>query len=339
MNKFLKFFLLISIPVILASCDPKDTPEVTPLRDYAEQYAADLASLDNFIDTNYMTVDANFNVTFTKIPVGGTQQSIRNQSSPILKSFTTRVKDDGFDYKIYYISLRDGTQRKPTQVDSVYVSYKGVTVENTQFDISQTPIWFKLEEVIQGWSDVMPRFKTGTYTSASGQNPVTYDNYGAGIMFLPSRLAYYSGSVGAIGSYTPIIFSFKLHELQYRDQDGDGIKSKDERLASATDQNLNFDNPIKYDSDGDGIPNMYDIDDDGDGFLTRTETLEYTDVANNKKYYYKYDAPATVDNLATPNINESRGIPSRSTTLPYTYDYNSPSRNRKHTDKNWTPLN
>ncbi len=31
---------------------------------------------------------------------------------------------------------------------------------NTQFDISQTPIWFKLEEVIQGWSEVIPRFKT-----------------------------------------------------------------------------------------------------------------------------------------------------------------------------------
>ena len=341
MNKFLKFFLLITIPVLLASCQKDDAPEVTPLRDFAEQAKADNDSLEKFFVENYMTVDANYNVTFTKIPVGGTQTSIKAELDINLKLNEILITEKGFEYKAFYIKLREGTQKRPSQVDSVHVAYRGVTFKNVQFDVSQNPIWFKLEEVIPGWRDILPNFKTGTYSSTPGPNPVTYDGYGAGVMFLPSGLAYYAGSAGSIGPYTPIIFSFKLFELQYRDQDGDGIKSKDERPPSLDTSNSVYwsYNPFKYDSDSDGIPNMYDIDDDGDGFLTRTETLEYTDVANNKKYYYKYDAPATVDNPATPNINESRGIPARSTTLPYIYDYNSPLRVRKHLDNQWTPLN
>ncbi len=361
MNKFLKFFLLISIPVLLASCQKDDTPEVTPLRDFAEQAKADNDSLEKFFVENYMTVDANYNVNFTKIPVGGTQTSIKAELDPNLKLRDTLIKEKEMqngveveiEYLVHFIKFREGTQKRPTQVDSVHVAYRGVTFNNTQFDVSQNPIWFKLEEVITGWGHIIPNFKTGTYNATPGPNPVTYDGYGAGVMFLPSGLAYYSGSVGSIGTYTPIIFSFKLYELQYRDQDGDGIKSKDERpdipsgiTAVSTPINLvqfyktNWtNNPFKYDSDGDGIPNMYDIDDDGDGFLTKTETLEYTDAANNKKYYYKYNAPAAFDNLATPNINESHGIPARSITLPYTYDHTTQSRLRKHLDKNWTPLN
>lgn len=341
MNKFLKFFFLISISVILNSCGPDDAPEVVPLRDYATQFQADIDSLDNFIDTNYMTVDSDFNVIFNEIPTGGTQLSIRNQQNFPLKD--TTVNEDGIDYKIYFIKFREGTQKRPTQVDSVHVAYKGVTFRNTQFDASQNPVWFKLEEVISGWSHIIPNFKTGTYNTTSGPNPVTYDNYGAGIMFLPSGLAYYNGSAGSIGTYTPIIFSFKLYELQYRDQDGDGIKSKDERLDVALSSDISYwrNNPLKYDTDADGIPNMYDIDDDADGFLTKAETLEFTDVSNNnKKFYYNYNAPAAIDNLATPNINESRGIPARTGTSPsFSFDYNTPTRVRKHLDKNWTVLN
>ena len=46
-------------------------------------------------------------------------------------------------------------------------------------------------------------------------------------MFVPSGLAYYSQNAGTIGSYTPIIFTFKLMNVRYKDHDGDKILSKD----------------------------------------------------------------------------------------------------------------
>ena len=48
MNKFLKFFFLISISVLLNSCQKDDKASAEPLRDYAEQYAKDLDSIDKY---------------------------------------------------------------------------------------------------------------------------------------------------------------------------------------------------------------------------------------------------------------------------------------------------
>jgi hypothetical protein len=335
MNKFFKIILSLSLVLVVASsCGDDDETEVTPLRDYAVQYAADLDSLDNFLDTNYMTVDTDFNVKFTKIPTGGTQLSIRDQQDYPIDD--TIVAEDGIDYKIYFLKFREGTQRRPTQVDSVIY----LEVDMDKYLIFQNPVWFNLQEVVTGWSHIIPNFKTGTYETTTGPNPIAYDGYGAGVMFLPSGLGYYNAPVSTIAAYTPIIFSFKLYELDYIDHDRDGIDSKDEREAVApnSDGSAWSRNPLNYDSDGDGFANMRDVDDDGDGFTTISELLRYTDPVTGKKYYYKYNGDA-VDNPATP-FDDTQGIPSRSGTAPnYTYDYSSPDRERKHLDKNWTNLN
>jgi hypothetical protein len=44
-------------------------------------------------------------------------------------------------------------------------------------------------------------------------------------MFIPSGLGYYAAGSASIPSYSPLVFSFKLFELQRLDQDGDGIPS------------------------------------------------------------------------------------------------------------------
>ena len=226
--------------------------------------------------------------------------------------------------------------------------------KNDQFDSAPTPVWLKLQEVISGWSHIIPMFKTGTYTAGTGGNPTTYNNFGAGVMFLPSALAYYSNSTGSIPSYTPLIFTFKLIELRYRDQDYDGILSKDERVLDpsidplirwkenpASSLDYHYDDAqagvydINYmDTDGDGVANMYDVDDDGDHVLTKVELLRYTDAISGKKYYYKYDG-AVDDDLTTP-FDERQGIPSRTGTEPnYIYDYLTSTRKRKHVDNTW----
>jgi hypothetical protein len=82
--------------------------------------------------------------------------------------------------------------------------------------------------IITGWSHIIPNFKTGTYETTTGPNPIKLD--GVGVMFTVDL--YYNAPVSTIAAYTPII-SFKLFELDYIDHDRDGIDSKDEREAVA----------------------------------------------------------------------------------------------------------
>ncbi len=323
MNNFLKLLSIFFTISFLASCSKSKDPEYVPLRDYNVQYAADLDSIDKYINTHHIDFDSNYNVTFSTTTVAS--MNIRNQTNIILKDtmvYQRYTATDSINYKVYFIKFREGTQKRPTQVDSIHVSYRGITLADDQFDNAQTPVWFKIQDVVSGWSHILPNFHTGTYVASTGSNPTTFDNFGAGVMFLPSGLAYYSNIAGIIPSYSPIIFSFKLYELQYRDHDGDGILSKDERSTSGINPLTDWTkNPLKYDSDGDGYANMYDIDDDGDNFLTKTETLKIAS-----------DVTVTATRLHypfSPTTTEPKGIPNCGNT-----DYTSTTRLRKHLDKN-----
>ena len=262
MNKFLKLLFVAIIGLSIVSCSKDDDNKSVPLRDYTEQYAKDLDTIDEFIDTHYMTVSPNFDVTFANLPNDGSQLSIRNQTDYPLEHKI--VNAHGIDYKVYYIKLREGVNKRPSAVDSVMVSYSGRLISLTQFDAAASPVWLKLDGVVRGWTEIVPMFKTGTYETGEGPNPVNFFDYGAGIMFVPSGLGYYGQAVSGVPSYSSLIFNFKLYELRYRDHDNDGILSKDEVETPG-------DDPKEYDSDEDGIANMYDVDDDNDHYLTRTE--------------------------------------------------------------------
>ena len=265
MNNFSKIFSIFSLGILFASCSKSDPPLVFPIREYSVQYVTDLDSVDKFINTHYLTVDTDFNVVMPKIPVGGSQQSIRVQTDYPLQ-FKMVSKND-VNYKVYYLSLREGVNERPSRVDSVYVAYRGVLTNDTQFDFAQNPVWFELESVVPGWPEIIPLFKTGNFDTSDGPNPATFTDFGAGVMFLPSGLGYFDSSPsGAIPAYTPLIFSFKLLKQRYRDHDRDGILSKDEVDPKVPNQD-----PKDYDTDKDGFPNMFDFDDDGDNFLTRKE--------------------------------------------------------------------
>jgi FKBP-type peptidyl-prolyl cis-trans isomerase FkpA len=383
MKNIFKIITALVLCSLVTSCCGDDNPTVTPPRDFATQYATDIDAIDDYIDTHFMTVNpTNFDVSFTKIPTGGTQQSIRNQTSYQLKD--TLIKEDGIEYKVYFIKFREGDAvngRRPTQVDSVHVSYKGLRLTDDQFDSAESPVWFGLQDVITGWTHIIPNFKTGTYTTSPGPNPITFNNFGAGVMFLPSGLAYYNNAAGAIPEYSPIIFSFKLYELRYRDHDRDGILSKDERKLDPTilaslrwrenpiGNDYNGDGIIDrssklydsngdgiadstelYDTDGDGSPNMVDIDDDGDGYLTKIER-QYTITSGTPPnlivttYYYPFNG-AAVDNLATPlPLDERKGIPrkftgfnsSTNTIQAVQADFTDPTRLRRHLDPTCKP--
>lgn len=225
MNNFLRVALFFVLVVFAASCSKNDGNSVAPKRDYAEQYATDLANIEEFLQTHYMVVNnspgntQDQDVSFYLIPEGGTQTSVWNQTDYPLQAHY--VAQDDITYKMYYIQLRQGsgaTSNSPCNVDKVLTSYRGSyiytdtetvngeeveTLTLKQFEETITPeTYLTLSSLIKGWSEIFPKFKTGSY-SANPDGTLSYSNFGAGIMFIPSGLGYYNNSSGTIPSYSP----------------------------------------------------------------------------------------------------------------------------------------
>ena len=345
MNKFKYYFILLLAGISLVSCNKSDDNDVVtvPLRDYAEQYKADNDSIIKYLKTNYIEeVTPDLDVKISKIPVGGTQTSIWDQTVYPLQ--TRSVYSNDITYTIYYLSFRQGSGSAPTNTDRVVTSYSCYLLNNilaeTTYGYPATQDLFIYDadatRAREGYGEIMPKFRTGTSNTDPGTGVVTYQDYGAGMMFLPSGLAYYASSKGTIPAYSPIVYSFKLLDLQRMDHDIESLQGQSVNVPDGIPDYLedvngdgylyNFTDKVKYpnppanlvdDTDGDGIPDFLDYDDDGDGFKTRFEITKPSDQVGLPNYgvslFYPWDPRE--DNPATPNTNEwePRGIPRRPT--------------------------
>lgn len=296
MNRFLKAFGLIALITFFASCK-KDDDNVAPPRDFGVQYASEKDSIEKYLKNHYISsIDADFNIEFDSITNESTQVSIWDQTtyplqSKIVKSTNSK---NTVEYKVYYLNLRQGAGDKPTRADNILISYRGWMLNDTQFDYQPFPtaqMSLYSDVYVEGWKNIIPLFNAGTYTEIpDNPEPADFADYGAGVMFLPSGLAYYNTGSGSIGAYRPIIFSFKLYAVTYTDIDGDGILNKDEIEFNADGTRIEAD--IQYvDTDGDEIPNFLDGDDDGDGFSTRLETRKPSADPNAPAEYYDVNDP------------------------------------------------
>lgn len=314
MNQLVKIIFLFTIGMTVISCTKNDN-NTEPLRNFTEQYTKDLASIETYLHTHYIDVVNNpgstddQDVTYTLIPPGGTQTSIWDQTTYPLQTRLVTVKQNDINvtYTIYYLKLRVGSgpnSKSPSNVDRVFTSYRGeyiysstetvagasvTTIKSTEFEELINPqSYFNLTGVIRGWSEIFPQFTTGSYIGNT-DGTVTYNDFGAGVMFLPSGLAYFSSPQAGIPAYSPLIFNFKLYEIQRVDHDADGIYSYQEDLNNdgyvltlpegvANPDNTNAPgtaflistSPDRY-SDEDEVPDFLDADDDGDFFTTASE--------------------------------------------------------------------
>jgi hypothetical protein len=303
MNKFKFYFILLITTVSLFSCSKDDAVEVTPPRAYADQYITDIADIEEYLKTYYLDMDlsdpnfADKDVKIAKIPVGGTQPTLMSylNATTYPKLLSREVSLHSVKYTLYYLVLREGVGTAPCNVDGVFASYRGdyleriaattttaASISTTKFEETKFPqSFFELANTIAGWGETFPEFKTGTYTSNS-DGTITYKDFGAGVMFIPSGLAYYNSGSGSIPSYAPLVFSFKLYEIKRLDQDADGIPSFQE--------DIDGDGYVRYlatgienidDTDKDGVPDFLDVDDDGDKYPTK---LEITNAATGLVY-------------------------------------------------------
>ncbi|WP_442787911.1 FKBP-type peptidyl-prolyl cis-trans isomerase [Flavobacterium suncheonense] len=271
MNKILSVIGLLSI-IALTSCKRDDVPGPEEARPHAEVYLEDLAKIEDYLQSHYIKInDDNGN---GKLEVTEVVMDSINAENPISIWDQTDyplqykiVKLYGVDFKVYFLKLdakgdTDADGKKPCGVDKVWVSYKGNLLNGTQFDIAVNQTDFNLIDVVKGWEYIMPEFRAGYYAAPNGDGVLNPMNYGSGVMFLPSGLGYFNSYVPG-ETYAPLIFTFNLYDVVYLDQDSDKVLSRYE-------YSFNSDGTL-LDTDGDGIPDVFDGDDDNDGYMTRDE--------------------------------------------------------------------
>lgn len=273
--------VLFALIVAFISCEEDDGPRVTfEERDRAEQQVADKDSLLDYLSSHYYNssfFESDGNHKFTDIEIteleeGETVPTGHSLLIDMVETHTTQFLD--VEYEYYILRLNQGGGESPKFTDFVRVRYEGSSVINAQvFDVQFSPRnqlltgdGFTTNGAIRGWQLVLPMFNTAMNFNIDGNGNVNYQNFGLGMMFLPSGLGYFSGtSTGR--SYDNLIFKFELLQYEQQDHDQDGIPSYVEDLNG--DLNLGND-----DTDGNDIPNYVDFDDDGDGVATFNELLQ-----------------------------------------------------------------
>ncbi|MBW3519594.1 FKBP-type peptidyl-prolyl cis-trans isomerase [Flavobacterium sp. NKUCC04_CG] len=312
MNRFFKLFALIGLAIAAANCKKSDDDiKTVPIRDRAEVYSEDIVKIENYLKNNYLKIDGE-DITLDSITDKNTQISIWDQKQFELKS--VKIKNDEYalyttgsnivkyaktadavEYTLYYLVLNEGGGEQAITIDSTYTSYKGYTLKNRVFDVNKTGMWTTYPAPIPGLMPAVAgqtksgyRLATALMKEATSitQNPdgtFNFENAGRIIAFIPSGLMYFNSPTTG-EAYANLIFDITLISKLSRDHDRDGIPSIYEDLNGNGDY---FDD----DTDGDGIPNFMDVDDDADGFLTRDEiTYEVIENGVTVKKLYEFSA-------------------------------------------------
>lgn len=263
MRGFFKSIASIILIITFFSCGDNNFQTIEPF-DHEAQLLKDEDSIQSFLSKHYFdtTVDSIKKITANQTPLS---------SDPNLKSITVNEYD--IDYKMYYYLIDEGNptndKGKPTVMDSVFVRYKGLSLDNTttltEFEYRNNPLWFTLTGVIRGWTHGFTNFKNGDNTFNTN-GPIRYTNGGRGILIIPSGLAYRNQGTGSgILINSILVFYIELYDfVKDTDHDNDNVPSILEDPDGDGD-------PRNDDTDNDGIPNYFDSDDDGDGVLTKYE--------------------------------------------------------------------
>ena len=236
-----------------------------------DQYTKENDSIIEFMKTHFYnyedftSLSSNSSIELVIDTIAGDNLN----KTPIFNQVTTLSinlideNDEVVPHNMYYIINREGSGANPSVADSVFVSYKGLTLGNTSFDNRKNPVWLDNTSTVRGFGEFSSLLKRGDI-STNPNGTYDFNNFGIGFVIMPSALGYYENSTVSLAAYSPLIFQINLHTLNTTDHDSDGINTIDE--------DLNGDNIfINDDTDSDGIPNYRDSDDDGDGILTKDE--------------------------------------------------------------------
>lgn len=285
MNRILGFVLLF---VVLWSCKNDDDVDVesVPPRMLSEVAIENDAEIKAYLETHFYNYEefenppAGFDYKIIIDTIAGDnlgKTSLINQvETKLVTEYSStfgRSDEEEIQHTLYYLSARDGVGESPTIGDNTVVRYEGALLNGISFDASSVPTSQYLSGFVRGYANGIINFKTGVGPMDNGDGSVSFEDYGVGVIFMPSALGYFdqprSGS--GIPAYAPLVFYVDVLSFEKdTDFDGDGIPSILEDLDG--DGNLNNDNtddetePFNV-----FLPNHNDTDDDEDGILTIDE--------------------------------------------------------------------
>ncbi len=275
--KYVAYALLLSI--IIYSCGSDDTNDITPF-DHKAQALKDSDTLVAFFKNHY------FNTNTKKI------ESLAANATPLSEDTnldTIKVNLNDIDYNLYYYKFQEGTTVNPKFVDSVLVKYdlRGISNSKTITDSYQVNTgWFDLLGTIPAWKEAIVKFKGGEKNTLPN-GPLSYHNTGQGVLFIPSGLAYKDAGRANIPSNAILLYYIDLWDSKHIDHDGDSILTIHEMDSTKV-----GDEALNIDTDGDGVKNFADNDDDNDFIPTRYEDKNKNgDPTDDKSDANKPDVP------------------------------------------------
>ena len=257
------------------------------------------------------------------------RRTIRDDLMVIEKSVDFR----GVAHTLYILKKREDRfeeDARITCVDSVLLHYEGRKIveqsiedpndstktitfpilDNAAFDTQTTPSWFSLINNIRGFAEGLPEFPARVEIKKDTLGNLTFINQPAvGALLIPSGLGYFNAppNGSGINIYQNLLFTFQVLQTNKADSDNDGILDIDEDLD--TDCVLLLDSGIQNappladdDTDGDGVANFRDVDDDNDGVLTREEITFKADGTVDKVDFNGDGTPDYLD----PRVREVR---------------------------------
>jgi len=292
--------LLLAITTVFISCNNDDDESSTPFveADRTEQQAEDNAEILAYLNTHYYNssffetgTDHEYtDIILSELPTDddGNYLELPDPANNTLLIDAVETRTVTYleaDYEYYVLNLNQGDGNSPNYTDLVRVRYEGSSVnevvngEEEVFDSAITPAdlylqpdYVSVSGVIRAWQLVMPSFNAGTGFDIQENGNVNYYNFGLGVMFVPSGLAYFS-STATGSSYDNLIFKFELLQFETVDSDNDGIPSYIE--------DLDGDSEVEdEDTDEDSLFNFIDNNDDGDDVFTIDELIPNTYIIN-----------------------------------------------------------
>lgn len=280
----------LCLGLVVLSCkkeDDENVPDVVPPRDRQEVYAENIFEIEEYLATHFynyeefeqnpiysdlsvspytVTPNDNFGIVFDTI-AGENSDKI-----PLIEQVTSKIVKDieGNDCKLYYLVVREGLGGDIHPIDQVFANYKGFLGDGTLFDSTVSGVPFHLTSVgnylgvVDGFREGLIEFKAREGYTENNDGTLTNHNHGIGAVFVPSGLGYFAQTQSKIPAYSNLYFSFRPEKRILFDHDMDGVFSYLEDINGNGDS---FDD----DTDGDNIPDFVDVDDDGDGVLTKDE--------------------------------------------------------------------
>lgn len=188
------------IVISLFSCKKDDAPH-----DAKKQAIEDNKAIITYLETHYLGED-------------GALRTIKGSEKPIKNNIKSKtITENDIEYKLYYLTTKEGVGSYAKDIDSVYMAYSGILLDSTVFQnrVSQHWVFLNSREsrYITGFKKGATLFKSGILKTNPDES-FYFENGGQGYVFIPSGLAYGNRETGRIPKNTSLIFKFEIDDVK-----------------------------------------------------------------------------------------------------------------------------